>query len=290
MDINYELYKVFYQVASTMSFSEASRQLYISQSAVSQSIKSLEKKLGHSLFNRSTKRISLTPEGEMLYRHITPAIHMIQSAEEQIMEKHSLNGQLRISASDTICRYFLVPYLNRFHTEYPNVHIRIVNHPSADCMELLKQGQVDLVFVNTPLSQLEQCAYTREVLEFQDTFVANPKYFNTLTSALSMNQLQQLPLITLQKNTTTSHFLHDFFKNRGYLFNPEIELSSNDLVLDLTSIGLGVGFLPDYMIKKELQDLKVLNTEFDLPKRKLVLASNQINMENSIIQEFLNYF
>ena len=71
MDINYELYKVFYYVASTLSFSEASKQLFISQSAVSQSIKALEKKLDQTLFIRSTKKVRLTTEGEILLRHMS---------------------------------------------------------------------------------------------------------------------------------------------------------------------------------------------------------------------------
>lgn len=78
MDINYELYKVFYYVADTLSFSEASKQLFISQSAVSQSIKALEKKLDQVLFIRSTKKVQLTPEGEILLRHIEPAINLIK--------------------------------------------------------------------------------------------------------------------------------------------------------------------------------------------------------------------
>ena len=78
MDINYELYKVFYYVASTLSFSEASKQLFISQSAVSQSIKALEKKLDQTLFIRSTKKVRLTTEGEILLRHIEPAISLIK--------------------------------------------------------------------------------------------------------------------------------------------------------------------------------------------------------------------
>lgn len=81
MDINYELYKVFYYVASTLSFSEASKQLFISQSAVSQSIKALEKKLDQTLFIRSTKKVRLTTEGEILLRHIEPAISLIKRGE-----------------------------------------------------------------------------------------------------------------------------------------------------------------------------------------------------------------
>ena len=112
MDINYELYKVFYHVASSLSFSEASKQLFISQSAVSQSIKTLEKKIGQPLFIRSTKKVQLTPAGELLLQHIEPAMNLIRRGEEQIQNVNETRlGQLHISASDTICRYFLVPYI-----------------------------------------------------------------------------------------------------------------------------------------------------------------------------------
>ena len=105
MDINYELYKVFYYVAKTLSFSDASKRLFISQSAVSQSIKALEKKLNQHLFIRSTKRVKLTPEGEVLFKHIDPAVNLIMRGENQILDANALNGgQLRIGASDTICR------------------------------------------------------------------------------------------------------------------------------------------------------------------------------------------
>ena len=288
MDINYELYKVFYHVASTLSFSEASRELFISQSAVSQSIKSLEQKLGHTLFIRSTKHVSLTPEGETLYRHITPAVHMIQSAETRIMDKNIVNGQIRIGASDTICRYFLVPYLNRFHTEYPNVHIKIVNQTSAGCMELLTQNQVDLVIVNTPLKSLNKCSFTKVIREFHDVFVVNPKYYNVCGSTLTLEQLQKFPLITLESNTTSCQFLYQLLKKYNCTQMSEFELSSNDLILDLADIGLGIGFLPDYMLENRNTDLKILDTEFEIPGRQLVLASNSEN--TVLLQAFVNYF
>ena len=92
MDINYELYKVFYHVAVTLSFSEASRELFISQSAVSQSIKVLERKLNQPLFIRSTKRVQLTPEGEILLKHIEPAMNLIRKgrSEERRVGKECL--------------------------------------------------------------------------------------------------------------------------------------------------------------------------------------------------------
>ncbi|MFR4121655.1 MAG: LysR family transcriptional regulator [Clostridium sp.] len=155
MDINYELYKVFYHVAVTLSFSEASKQLFISQSAVSQSFKVLEKKLKQPLFIRSTKKVQLTPEGEILLKHIEPAMNLIQKGENQLLEAHTLNGgQLRIGASDTICRYYLVPYLKQFHKEYPNIHIKVINHTSIECAKALENGQTDFIIANYPNSAL----------------------------------------------------------------------------------------------------------------------------------------
>ena len=134
MDINYELYKVFYFVAKTLSFSEASKCLYISQSAVSQSVKVLEKKLGQTLFIRSTKRVQLTPEGEILLKHVEPAMNLIRQGENQLLDSNSLNGgQLRIGASDTICRYYLIHYLQKFHQEFPDVRIKVTNSTSIGC-------------------------------------------------------------------------------------------------------------------------------------------------------------
>ena len=176
MDINYELYKVFYYVALSLSFSEASKHLFISQSAVSQSIKTLERKLDQKLFIRSTKRVQLTPEGEILLRHIEPAMNLIQRGEAQLTDAAKTGGQIRIGASDTICRYFLVPYLERFHKEFPHVHIKVLNQTSIRCVELLETGQVDLIVVNYPNSYLSNVSSIKKIRTFRDIFIANQAF------------------------------------------------------------------------------------------------------------------
>ena len=216
MDINYELYKVFYHVAVTLSFSEASKQLFISQSAVSQSIKVLEKKLNQNLFIRSTKRVQLTPEGEILLRHIEPAINLIKRGENQIMEANSLGGgQLRIGASDTICRYFLVPYLSRFHKEFPGIHIKVTNNTSIGCVDLLESGQVDLIFTNYPNSRLGNTGHMTKVRCFQDVFIANRNYFNLENQKLSFKELLNYPILMLDRKSTTSEYLHTLFQQHS---------------------------------------------------------------------------
>ena len=289
MDINYELYKVFYHVAITLSFSEASKQLFISQSAVSQSIKVLEKKLNQKLFIRSTKRVQLTPEGEILFKHIEPAMNLIKQGENQLLEAHTLNGgQLRIGASDTICRYYLVPYLNQFHKQFPHVHIKVTNQTSIACASLLEHGQVDFIVVNYPNSALSSTHIPRVINEFHDVFVANRQYFPLDGREVSLASLQKYPILMLDRKSTTSEFLHAMFQRSHLDLVPEIELSSNDLLIDLARIGLGIAFVPDFCIPADDKDLFVVKLKEELPKRQMVVAYNERMPISQTAKQFMS--
>lgn len=290
MDINYELYKVFYHVASTLSFSEASKQLYISQSAVSQSIKALEKKLDQTLFIRSTKRVQLTPEGEILLRHIEPAMNLIRRGESQLVDAASTGGQIRIGASDTICRYFLVPYLEKFHKEFPSAHIKVTNETSVKCVDLLESGQVDFIVINYPNSHLSNLYSLKKIAKFKDVFVANDSFSELRDKKVSFKEMQGYPILMLEKHTTTSEFLHSLFQQHELDLVPEIELTSNDLLLDLAKIGLGIAFVPDYCIPKYSDELFRVEMEEELPTRELAIVYNNRVPVSKATLEFLNYF
>jgi DNA-binding transcriptional LysR family regulator len=290
LDINYELYKVFFHVASSLSFSDASKQLFISQSAVSQSIKTLERKLDQTLFIRSTKRVQLTPEGEILLRHIEPAMHLIQRGESQLLDAASTGGQIRIGASDTICRYFLIPYLEKFHKTFPNAHIKVFNQTSIKCVNLLESGQVDLIVVNYPNHYLSNVSSIKKIKKFKDVFIANHSFDKLKNQKLSFRELIDHPILMLDKQSTTSEFLHKLFQQHQLDLVPEIELTSNDLLIDLARIGLGIAFLPDYCIEDNLQDLFIVETEEELPERELIIAYNEQIPLTKASQEFLNYF
>lgn len=290
MDINYELYKVFFHVASTLSFSEASKLLFISQSAVSQSIKTLERKLDQTLFIRSTKRVSLTPEGEILLRHIEPAMHLIQRGEAQLLDAASTGGQIRIGASDTICRYFLVPYLEKFHKTFPNAHIKVINQTSIKCVELLETGQVDLIVVNYPNNYLSNVSAIKKIKPFKDVFIANSAFEDLKGRKLTYGQLSKYPILMLDRHSTTSEFLHKLFQQHQLDLVPEVELTSNDLLIDLARIGLGIAFIPDYCITEEQEDLFVVETKEELPQRELVIAHNEQIPLTKAAREFLDYF
>ena len=290
MDINYELYKVFYHVASTLSFSEASKQLFISQSAVSQSIKTLERKLDQVLFIRNTKHVQLTPEGEILLRHIEPAMHFIRRGEAQLLDAASTGGQIRIGASDTICRYFLVPYLERFHRDFPTAHIKVINQTSIKCVELLETGQVDLIVTNYPNTYLSNVSSIHKIRTFKDVFVAGNSFEQLKDLTLSYEQLSEYPILMLDKKSTTSEFLHRLFQQHHLDLVPEIELTSNDLLIDLARIGLGIAFVPDFCISDKMNDLFIVKTEEELPERELVIAYNEQIPLTKAGEEFLSYF
>ncbi len=289
MDINYELYKVFYYVATSLSFSDASKQLFISQSAVSQSIKTLERKLEQPLFIRSTKKVQLTAAGKVLLKHIEPAMNLIKRGESQLLDTGALGlGQLHIGASDTICRYFLVPYLKQFHKKYPNIPIKVTNDTSLSCVDLLEQGKVDLIVTNFPNVRLNQSYVQKTVCNFSDVFIANPAYFNLRQQEISFEELTHYPILMLDQKSTTSEFLHTLFLQHQLELVPEIELSSNDLLIDLARIGLGIACIPDYCLAHESKDLFILKTKEQIPNRQLAVSINPNLPVSGVTEAFLD--
>ncbi|ADG81688.1 LysR family transcriptional regulator [Thermincola potens] len=279
MDINFELYKVFYYVAKNLSFSEASQELHISQSAVSQSVKLLEEKMNCRLFIRNTKQVKLTQEGETLFKHIEPAYNLIRAGERSIEEIHSLQqGEVRIGASDTICKYYLLPYLKKFNRLYPNIRIKVTNRTSPRCIELLKKGSVDVAVVNMP-GTVEKTMRVDKVKTIHDVFIAGQNFAHLQRKKISLQELAQYPVLMLEKNTTTRNFIDTFLESKGVKLIPEVELGSVDLLVEMAKIGLGISLVVKEYIEKELSGSEVfmLNLREKIPARKLgVLTNNNI--------------
>jgi DNA-binding transcriptional LysR family regulator len=278
MDINFELYKVFYYVAKNTSFSEASSKLFISQSAVSQSIKLLEEKLNAKLFFRNTKQVKLTHEGELLFQHIEQAFNFIKTGERTINEIHSFkHGEVRIGATDTICKYYLLPYLTQFHQLYPHIKIHITNRTSPHCMELLKKGSVDVCVVNIREKELDSTLAVQKTTTIQDVFIANNKFIHLKNRVVNFDELHNYPLLMLEKNTTTRNFLDNFLKQQKVKLVPEIELGNIDLLVDMAKIGLGIAFVVKDYIEEELKAGTIfpIKLQEELPPRQIGVLTNK---------------
>ena len=151
MAVKLELYKVFKEVAEAGNITAAAQSLYISQSAVSQSIKQLESDLQTRLFARNSRGVTLTADGKLLYEYVRSAIGLLETGENKLSQTRELQmGHLTIGASDTVTSQFLLPYLEQFHRLYPAIHIRIISGRSHKVLGLLQSGKVDIAFASTP--------------------------------------------------------------------------------------------------------------------------------------------
>lgn len=144
MAVKLELYRIFRTVAEEESISAAAKTLFISQSAVSQSIHQLEEQLQVRLFSRQPRGVTLTGEGRVLYDYVRSAISLIETGEEKVQQTRELMmGELVIGASDTVTRSLLLPYLQRFHERYPAIRLKVLNGTSYEALQMLRAGQVD---------------------------------------------------------------------------------------------------------------------------------------------------
>ena len=277
MDVNFELYKVFYHVASTLSFSEASKRLFISQSAVSQSIKVLEGKLGCKLLFRNTKKVKQTPEGKVLFKSVEQAFNFIKKGERNLYEMQSLiQGEIRIGASDTICKYYLLPYFKKFNKIYPGIKIHITNRTSPSCISLLQKGYVDFSVINIPTSGSYKNMKITEMKNIQDVFIAGKEFNNLRNKKIEFRELVKYPLLTLEKNTATRDFLETLALKNNVKLSPEIELSSVELLVEMAKIGLGISYvMSDAVLNESEDDVFILNLKEKIPQRKLGIITHE---------------
>ena len=273
MAVKLELYRVFKEVAETGNISLAAKNLYISQSAVSQSIKQLETALQARLFARSPRGVSLTWEGQMLYQYVRSALGLLATGEDKLSQAQQLLlGTLTIGASDTVTSQFLLPYLDRFHRQYPAIHIQIISGRSHKVLGLLQSGKVDIAFASTP--QEGASLETFPCLATHSIFVAGAEYPCDFDHVYTLEEIARFPLILLERKASSRLYLEKYFLQNGLHLNPEIELGARSLLVDLAAIGFGVAGVTEEFVRRELESgrLRKLRTSFDIPPRSVDLC------------------
>ncbi|MGM0603469.1 MAG: LysR substrate-binding domain-containing protein, partial [Bacillota bacterium] len=281
----------FYYVAKYLSFSKAASKLYISQSAVSQNIKSLEKELNTKLFIRSTKNVSLSKSGSLLLEHIEPAFNLIKSGEKNIREINALQrGELHIGANDTISKDFLLPYLKKFHKLYPDIHLLITNRTSSTCIDLLKQNTVDLIISNLPNDKVTASMKVKQIYSFNDIFISGKEYKELNRKTISLKKLSSYPLLMLEEKTTTRKFLEKYLNKYGIEIEAKIELGSVDLLIEMAKIGLGIAYVPDYSLDLKKEGLFRLDIKEKIAKRNLAVIRNKNIPLTNAAEKFIELF
>ncbi|MCR3954855.1 MAG: LysR family transcriptional regulator [Gudongella sp.] len=263
-------YRIFNQVALEKSLSGAAKKLYISQPAVSQIITQLENDLKIRLFTRTPKGVVLTKEGELLFEYVNAGINLIEKGEKRIADSKNLyEGELRIGVGDTIARYYLIDYLERFNKNYPQVRLRIINRTTMELTTLLKSGEIDIAVLNLPIGDI-----SLEIIptsKIHDILVAGKGYSHLKNRTIKFEELQNIPLIMLDTRSKSREYVENFLGSNGISISPEIELGSHDLLLELARIGLGIAFVvKEYSgLYVDNEDLFQISTNVEIPERSV---------------------
>ena len=265
-----DLYKVFSQVVKSKSFSKAAKELYMTQPAVSQAIMALERELDIRLFNRTPKGVSLTNEGSLLFEYINSAMNLIKLGEEKILEFQNLAiGELKIGVGDTISKYFLVPFLEKFHNKYPNIKFKINNSTTLELCELLKSGDIDIAICNLPIE--DPSIESSSCFEVGDIFICGEKFKHLSRESIEFSEICKYPLIFLEPNSNSRKYVEKFFLSKGVKISPEFELGSYDLLLEFAKINLGVACVVKEFTKEYLDEGTIYQVKLkeDIPRRSI---------------------
>lgn len=292
--VNLDLYRVFYTVAKCGSLTRAAEELYISQPAVSQSVKQLENQLGVSLFNRTHRGMELSAQGgKLIFDEVERALGLLNAAENRIAQtKTSATGTIRIGASDTIFEYFLADKIVDFHERFPAVKIELMADFTPDTIEKLKADRCDVAFVNLPITVDPELELYGNCMRLNDVFIAGEKYKELAENKHSLAQLKKYPLIMMDKNTVARHAIDNFLRTVGVELQPSIEVGSWDLMKRLVMRGMGIGIIPrEYATHRlGIGELFEVQTDPILPARAVGMLLPKNQPVSYALHCFIEYF
>lgn len=288
MNINFELYKIFYEVALAGSISGGAKKLMISQPAVTQAIHNLEDELGGKLFIRIPKGVIFTNEGRELFEYVSMGIkYFVNGANKFSSLKELDSGVINIGATTTISECFLLPYLKRFRELYPNIVINIVNDLSDNLISLLRNGSVDIVFTSYNDFKYKDVSINY-ICELNDMFFVGKGYKKNFDSFEDI--VNDGVLVNKRPSVTRVNF--DIFMDKNAIdYVPKMEIVSHGLLVNLVKNNFGVGLLTKEFVENEIdRNLFYVEPVINIPKRKLGYVLKNDFCASFAIKEFVKMF
>lgn len=279
MAANFEHYKIFYYVARYGSFTKAAELLYSNQPNITRIIRILESELGCMLMHRSNRGITLTEEGERLYRRVAVAFEQIELGEAEVRQSADLEGgTLVIGASETALHLYLMEILREFHEKYPGVRLKIYNNSTPGAAKALKEGIIDLAVVTAAdENELEGVAdHVVLVKTFYDVLISGGRLEFLSQRKNALGDLADYSLISLERHTSSYEFYSRFYLENGLTMQPDIEVATADLILPMVEKNLGIGFLPYELAKQALEEGRVFEVPLKetIPERRICMLYN----------------
>lgn len=293
MNQNLSSYKIFYTVANAGNISKAAKELYISQPAISKSIQKLEDSLGTKLFERSSRGVTLTDAGELLYTHVKSAFETLTIGEDKLRRSIELGvGHLTIGVSSTLCKYVLLPYLKEFIKKYPHINISISCQSTNQTLKLLEEGKLDIGLVGKPYT-IKNIDFYR-LCDIEDIFVSTRDYLHNLgLRGIKKDQiLQNSTLMLLDKENMTRQYIDDYFQKNHIVLQDIIEVSNMDLLIEMAKVSLGVSCVIKNFVREELEHGTLVEIPLTIPirKREIGFAYNREVKTSDSLKKFIAFY
>ena len=292
--IDLDLYRIFYTVARCGSLSKAAEELYVSQPAVSQSIKQLEKLLDTPLFNRLHHGMELSAQGgKIIFDDVEQAVKLLNSVEGKLSAlKQNATGTLRVGASETIFQYVLSEKIVEYNKLFPHVKIELISDVSPKIIALMKSDLCDIGFLNLPSFADDGIEIMRSVRLLNDIFIAGKQFEFLRGTPLSVKELTKYPLLLMEEHTVSREAVNHFGISHGVQFRPAVEVNSWGFMKRLVADGMGIGCIPREYTMNKLSDGSLFEVDVrpSMPARSVGMAlPKNVNMTFAL-QSFINLF
>lgn len=286
-------YRIFYTVANTGNISKAAKELYISQPAISKSIQKLEENVGCRLFSRSSRGVSLTDEGKLLYNHVSAAFETLTLGEEKLKRSIELGvGHLKIGVSSTLCKHLLLPYLKEFIRQNPHILISISCQSTNETLKLLEEGKIDIGLIGKPANQKNiQFDFLEEI---EDCFVATQDYLCNLQARgiHKDNILSNAALMMLDKNNMSRQYIDEYFRENEIQVHDSIDISDMNLLIEFARIGVGVACIIKSFVREDLANGTLVELPLQIPiqKREVGFAYRTNTKPSKSLTQFIAFY
>lgn len=243
--------QTFLHVAELHSFSQAAREQGYSQSAVSAQIAQLEAELGTPLLDRVGKTVRLTEAGETFLGYARTLLATAQQAQAALQPTQQVRGRLRIALADSVCSAFLPDLLQRYHALCPQVELVLCTATADEMLQLLRTNQMDLAYtLDRPLAQP---SFVLAVDEPEPIcFVAPPNHPLAGREDLTLEELTRQDFLLTERGMSYRDALDQCLAARRLSLRPCLEMGSAALLGQLVERGMGMSFLPEYIVRDAL--------------------------------------
>ena len=266
MNIDYNLYKIFLYLFEEKSISKTAAKLYVSQPAISYSLKELESQLGYTLFYRNSKGIEPTNEAKELYSYVSTAFNIFKDAEEHIKTLNDLNiGCIRIGTPSHIGVSYLSSYIAEFRKLYPGIKFEIISKSTKDMVEMLETRKLDFIVDTLPIDSKKKVTKIT-VAKLKNCFAYNKNSMKNVTIETEKD-LQKYPLVLPSVTSSIRFKLDEYMESKNINLSPTVESWTNEMMVELVKKGIGIGYFIKNLIisQNDSDNFEIIEFDDNLP-------------------------